>query len=179
MNRIIQEELRRLPREKLEELILMYSRNWHTVDGLWFRGVEQKYGIEAALDIDIAMWKAMSRTEAKRLKEILGIGEGGGVEAVLRVVNLMSWAPASEYELHREGDRTLLTCIHCPPQEARVKKGIGEFACRPTFEFGFQNVAAVIDPRVSVTCLFCPPGPHPEDTWCQWEFRDSRAADPA
>ena len=167
----IDEELDTLPRETLIELVKMYSRNWHTVDGLWFRGVEQRFGIDVALEIDIEMWKSMSKTEAKRIKEILSIGERGGVEAVLRTVHFMSWAPASGYEIERNGDSALLTCTKCPPQEARVRKGIGEFACRPTFKYGFQNVADVIDPRVKVTCLLCPPGPHPPDLWCRWEFR--------
>lgn len=29
-------ELERLPKETLVELIKMYSKNWHTCDGLWF-----------------------------------------------------------------------------------------------------------------------------------------------
>jgi hypothetical protein len=171
MNMGFGKELRELPREKLEKLIIMYSRNWHTVDGLWFRGVEEKYGIEVALELDINMWKAMSRTEAKRIKEILEIPEGGGVKAVLAVIGFMSWAPSSDYSLEQKGPDALLTCTYCPPQEARIRKGAGEFACRPTFEFGFQNVADVVDPRVRVECRFCPPGPHPENIWCQWEFR--------
>jgi hypothetical protein len=40
-----------------------------------------------------------------------------------------------------------------------------------TFEHGFTNVAAIIDPRVRVSCKYCPPGPYPSDSWCQWEFK--------
>ncbi len=167
-------EITKLSREKLEELILMYSKNWHTVDGLWFRGVEDKFGIDAALELDVRMWSAMSRTEARRIKEILGIGEGGGVANVLRVVSLMSWSPSADYSLQGDGSATLLTCTHCPPQEARVRRGIGEFPCRATFETGFQNVADTVDPRVKIHCKFCPPGPHPPGIWCQWEFRLDR-----
>ena len=39
-------ELEKLPKETLIELIKMYSRNWHTCDGLWFSGVEEQYGPE-------------------------------------------------------------------------------------------------------------------------------------
>ena len=64
----------------------------------------------------------------------------------------------------------LLTLAECPPQEARVRSGKGEFACRPTFEFDFQNVADVIDNRVKVSCKCYPPGPLPANSCCQWEF---------
>jgi len=51
-------ELEKLPKETLIELIKMYSRNWHTCDGLWFSGVEERYGVDKALEIDINMWDA-------------------------------------------------------------------------------------------------------------------------
>lgn len=34
----VHDVLQNLPRETLIELIKMYSRNWHTCDGLWFSG---------------------------------------------------------------------------------------------------------------------------------------------
>jgi hypothetical protein len=171
MDNPVQEELEKLSKETLIELVKMYSRNWHTCDGLWFSGVEDRYGTEKALEIDIDMWKVSSKLEARRIKEILHVPERGGIDAVLRTINLMSWAAKCSYRIERSNDAALLTLTECPPQEARVKSGKGEFACRPTFELGFQNVADVIDGRVKVSCKYCPPGPHPADTWCQWEFR--------
>lgn len=163
-------ELEKLPKETLIELIKMYSRNWHTCDGLWFSGVEERFGTERALEIDINMWDVSSRVEAKRIKEILRIPENGGLDAVLRTVNFMSWAAKCSYRIERGAGAALLTVTSCPPQEARVKSGVGVFVCRPTFQTGFGNVASVIDSRVKVTCKYCPPGPHPADSWCRWEF---------
>ena len=167
----VHEELERLPKETLMELIKMYSRNWHTCDGLWFSGVEKRFGTEKALEIDIDMWDVSSRVEAGRIKEILRIPENGGLDAVLRTVNFMSWAAKCSYRIERRVDTALLTVTSCPPQEARLKSGVGLFACRPTFLTGFGNVASVIDRRVKVECRYCPPGPRPVGSWCQWEFR--------
>jgi hypothetical protein len=167
----VQGELEKLSKKTLIELIKMYSRNWHTCDGLWFSGVEERYGTEKALEIDVNMWKVSSRLEAQRIKEILGLPDNGGLDAVLRSINFMSWAAKCGYRIEKKGNMALLTITDCPPQEARVASGKGVFACRPTFEFGFQNVAAVIDPRVKVSCRYCPPGPRPAGGWCQWEFR--------
>jgi hypothetical protein len=167
----VHEELEQLPKETLIELIKMHSRNWHTCDGLWFSGVEERYGMDKALEIDVNMWDVSSILEAKRIKEILAIPDNGGLDAVLRTVNFMSWAAKCGYRIEKKVDTALLTVISCPPQEARLKSGIGPFPCRPTFEVGFGNVASVIDPGVKVSCKYCPPGPHPSDSWCQWEFR--------
>ncbi len=163
-------ELEKLSKETLIELIKMYSRNWHTCDGLWFSGVEDRFGIDRALEIDINMWDISSRLEAKRIKDVLSIPDNAGLDEVLRAVNFMSWAAKCDYRIDKNGDSALLTVTSCPPQEARIRSGKAVFACRPTFEHGFRNVAAVIDPGVKVACKYCPPGTHPSDSWCQWEF---------
>ena len=71
-------ELEKLSKETLIELIKMYSRNWHACDGLWFSGVEDRFGIDRALEIDINMWDISSRLEAKRIKEVLSIPNNDG-----------------------------------------------------------------------------------------------------
>jgi hypothetical protein len=45
----------------------MYSRNWLTVDGLWFSGVEEKFGLDEALELDVRMWEIGSRIEVNLL----------------------------------------------------------------------------------------------------------------
>ncbi len=169
MDNPVQQELEKLPKSALIELIKMYSRNWLTVDGLWFSGVEEKFGLDEALDLDLRMWKIGSRIEAKRIKELLDLKEGG-LQSVLRAINFMSWAASFGYKVEYRENKAIWTCTHCPPQIGRIKAGKGEFACQPTFESCFGGVCEFIDPKVKVTCLICPPEPHPEDIWCQWEF---------
>ena len=168
------DELEKLPRQTLLELIKMNASNWMTLDGLWFSGVEEKFGLEAAVELDIRMWKIGSKIEAKRIKQLLNLGQG--LDNVLRAINFMSWSANFGYEVERSENRAVWTCKHCPPQEQRGKMGKGEFPCEPTFEACFKNVAQVIDPNVSVRCVFCPPGPHPDNAWCQWEFTDKMAS---
>jgi len=127
------------------------------------------------LEFFAALDEVPRRDRAQRIKEVLRIPDGGGLDAVLRCVNFMSWAAKCSYRIERKEDSALLTVTSCPPQEARVRSGKGIFACRPTFETGFRNVASVIDTTVKVSCRFCPPGPHPPDSWCQWEFRTGEA----
>lgn len=168
MDNPVLQELEKLPKETLIDLVKMYSRNWMTLDGLWFSGVEERYGLDAAMDIDTRMWQIGSMIETKRIKELLKMG--GGLENILRAINFMSWSPSFGYEYDILDDRAIWTCRRCPPQEQRIKAGIGEFPCKPTFDACFNNVIQVIDPAFKVRCIFCPPDPHPDDTWCQWEF---------
>lgn len=42
MDHPLLKRLEGLPKETLIEIIKMYSKNWITVDGLWFGGVEEK-----------------------------------------------------------------------------------------------------------------------------------------
>ncbi|UCG65170.1 MAG: hypothetical protein JSW12_21665 [Deltaproteobacteria bacterium] len=64
-------EPKSLSKETLIKLIEVYGKNWLTLDGLWFQGVEGKYGMDAALEIDLRMWMRQPTTEAKRIKETI------------------------------------------------------------------------------------------------------------
>ncbi len=151
----------------------MYSRNWHTCDGLWFSGVE---------DRDMARIRRLKLTSTCGIshlvlkptgsKRSLPFPDNAGLDEVLRTINFMSWAAKCEYRIEKNANSAVLTVTSCPPQEARIKSGKELFACRPTFEIGFSNVAGVIDPSVKVGCKYCPTGNHTPDSWCQWEFRD-------
>jgi hypothetical protein len=51
-----------------------------------------------------------------------------------------------------------------------LKLGKREFACQPTFDACFAKVIEIAHPDVKLRCVFHPPGFHPEDACCQWEF---------
>ena len=153
MENLAVKELEKLPRETLIEIIRMHSRNWMTLDGLWFSGVEEAFGVEAAMELDIRMWRKGSRTEARRIKQLLDLGPG--LDNVIRAIHFMSWAASFGYRVEESEGRALWTCTRCPPQENRLKAGLAEFPCRPTFEACFVNVCEVIDPSIQVTCI-CP-----------------------
>ena len=50
------------------DVIKMFSKNWLTLDGLWFTWVEDKYGLDAALDLDMKMWEKQALIESQRIK---------------------------------------------------------------------------------------------------------------
>jgi hypothetical protein len=162
--------LEALSKKELLDLIDIFSKNWLTVDGLWFGLVEETYGLDAALDLDLKMWKRNAAIEADRVKRYLGI-EGGGIQGFLKALHFMSFNPCMPYEYLPEGpNQGYLVMPICRPQEGRLRAGKGEFPCKPVGFECYAGIASKIDSRVKVECVFCPPDEHPPDLWCKWKL---------
>jgi len=141
-----------------------------TVDGLWFSGVEEKYGLDAAIALDLRMWRHYSAVEIRRIREALHLTQKG-IPGIVEVIQLMCCSLVFDYELEGENDRKVVfKVVHCLPQEARLRAGHDVFSCQPTWMSAFENLTKAVDPRVKFKCLFCPPGPRPEGFWCGWEI---------
>ena len=54
-------------KEKLIELIGIYSKNWLAMDGVWFQSVERKYGRDVAIRHDGVIWESFTVIEAKKI----------------------------------------------------------------------------------------------------------------
>ena len=168
-------KLEDLPKETLIKLVKLYSRNWITVDGLWFQNVEDKWGLEAAVEIDFKMWKVNARVEAQRVKEALGDVLDlykGGLFSIFKALNFITWQPAQPFfEVEELSEsKLILSHPHCPMQEGRLAKGRPELPCKEIGIVYFEEIAKVFEPRVKVKCLLCPPDPHPPNLWCKWEL---------
>lgn len=162
--------MEKLTKRELLEVIRMFSKNWLTLDGLWFTIVEDRFGVDVALELDLKMWQRNARIEARRIKECIGI-EGGGVKGVLKALRFMTFDPSMPFEFSIEGPNTAYIWVtSCRPQEGRIRAGRGEFPCKPMGMECYGVLAGTIDPRVRTECVFCPPDGHPEDIWCKWKF---------
>lgn len=164
------ELLSKMPKEKLFELFFMHIKNLWRVDGLYFLGIEERFGTEAATEIDANCWKLMGKLEAKELKTLLEIKETN-VPALIEALKHTSWAlyqTAKETEVTEK--RGIFRVIDCRTQKTRIEKGLSEFPCKPV-RFGFlKSFAEAFNPDVKVTCRICPPDKHTEKCWCEWEF---------
>jgi hypothetical protein len=51
------------------------QNSYAKVDGLWFLKIEERFGFEKALDIDLDVWKVMPKIQARYLKSVPEIME--------------------------------------------------------------------------------------------------------
>ena len=165
------EMLVKMPMEKLLDFFFLQIRNLWRVDGLYFLGIEEKFGTDAATEIDAGVWEIMAKIEAKSLKKMFQVGENPNISAIMELLKKSSWALDQPFKTVEVSDkRATLSIEKCRTQEARLKKGLNEFPCKKV-RFGYlKNFAKTLNPKVEVNCLVCPPDKHPKDLWCKWEF---------
>ena len=157
--------------EKLLDYFFLQIRNIWRVDGLYFLGIEKKFGTEAATEIDAGVWETMAAIEAKSLQRVFKIGENPDVSVIIGLLRKSSWALDQPFKTTEIGNkRATLGVDRCRTQEARQGKGLREFPCKKV-RFGYlKNFAKTLNPKVEVNCLVCPPDNHPQHLWCKWEF---------
>lgn len=160
-----------MPKEELVELMFMHIRNLWAVDGLYFLGIEERFGTEGATEIDIKVWDVMGKIEARRLKETLGIHEND-IAAVIAALSASSWAlDLEDREIELDKDRAIIRNTNCRTQKTRLKKGLDEFPCRMVRWGYLKAFAQEFNEGIAVKCNVCPPGEHTEDLWCEWELK--------
>ena len=165
------EMLKKMPEEKLLDYFFLQIRNLWRVDGLYFLGIEKKFGTEAATEVDAGVWEAMAEIEARSLQRIFGGGENPDVATIMDLLRRSSWALDQPFKtIETSSKRAVLSVDRCRTQEARLSKGLEEFPCKKV-RFGYLNrFAKTLNSNTKVNCLRCPPDKHPKDSWCKWEF---------
>jgi len=157
-----------IPTEKMVEVC---SRSLNTIDGLWFLSVEQKYGFDVALELDVEVWQRFSLIHGRRLVKNFAIKEDSPIRAFIKLVQVDPYMAVLKPEIVMLNDnKAVLRCTECPAQEARTKDGRGLFPCKPVCLAMYTSYAEAVDPRIKVSCLLCPPDAHPPQYWCEWQF---------
>ncbi len=163
--------LQDLSKEELIAIIVDDAKNWLAHDGLWFQAVDQKCGMETAIEIDKAAWEKFTVVEAKRIMSRLGIEPGGGIPALIECLKHRLYARLNLQEAIEVTDTSVVfRMVNCRVQSARKRNGLPDFPCKTVGIVEYTEFAKTIDPRIETRCIACPPDLHPEDYWCAWEF---------
>jgi hypothetical protein len=159
-----------LSREDLLKLLDIYAKNWLAHDGCWFLAIEAELGTEKAIEFDIGSWERFAPVEAARIKRAFDLPDGGGLQALYRALQLRLYARVNRQEIEWRGaDALVFRMTECRVQQARERKGLAPFPCKPVGVMEFTRFAEAIDPRIQTRCITCPPDPV-EHTYCAWEF---------
>lgn len=164
-------EIKDFSKEELIALLRDGALNWLAHDGLWFRAVEDKFGLEAAMELDKNAWETFTVLEAKRIMKRLSLPDGGGIPALIQALKLRLYAHINIQEISEVSSRRCVFRMRsCRVQDARERQGLAFFPCKPIGIVEYSGFALTIDPRIRTRCLSCPPDPKSSDSWCAWEF---------
>jgi len=164
-------ELNDLTKEELLDLLTDGAKLWLAHDGFWFQEVEKAYGLAKAVELDENAMALLTVTEAKRIKERFKLPENGGLDALDQALRMRMYARVNRQTIERPDERTLIfKMVDCRVQAARARKNMPEHPCKSVGILEYSKFAATIDQRIKTRCLGCPPGEHPPEFWCGWEF---------
>ncbi|MFX1569611.1 MAG: DUF6125 family protein [Promethearchaeota archaeon] len=167
----MREDLESLTRKELLNYIEDLSKNWLAIDGTWFQVVEKEYGLDKAIDLDVKQWVRFTVIEAKRIMNRFKIPENGGIPALIKALKYRVYANLNKQEVIEVSDnRCIFRMNDCRVQSARKRRGLPDFPCKQVGVVEYGLFAKAVDPRIETKCIACPPGKHPEDYWCAWEF---------
>jgi len=160
-----------VPEEMWKNLAIDFAKRWLSHDGLWFQEVERKYGIDEAIEVDVEAWKKQTKLEAKRILSLLGLSKGGGLDNLEECLKYRMYAFINEQKTVRVDDNTLEFYMEsCRVQNARERKGMDFFPCKPVGMVEYGYFAKEIDDRITTECIGCPPDKVGPGWHCGWKF---------
>lgn len=129
-----------------DQVAEFFRRSYTAVDGLWFMKVEERFGFEAALEIDDEVWKVFPKLQARKLKELAGLGDG--IEALREALTTKLALEGYEQTVEKTDGGFCVTIRRCPWLDVMARSGreglsaqVGSAICSTEFavwasEFG-------------------------------------------
>lgn len=172
----IPEYLLTMPKETQIKLMKGIANNWVANDGIWFQEVEFTNGMVDAKRCNDTCWAHFSPFEARSIKHCLKISDMPGLAGLKTALKFRLYAMNNPFSIVDEGPNSFLYYMNaCQVQAARKRKGLDDYPCNSAGIVEYSYFAATIDPRITTTCISCPPDEHPDDWYCAWRFDLSKS----
>jgi len=105
-----------------------FKRVYEAIDGLWFMALESDRDFNYALDIDQRVWRIVPKIQARKLKELMELGNG--VEALTTALAAKAELDGANIEINVSNSQTTITVKNCPWHELMKKSGREHLAGR-------------------------------------------------
>lgn len=159
-----------MEKERLIGLIKAMSFNWLASDGIWFRAVEDNHDMDTSKRCNDTCWTRYSPLEAAMIKSFLQLPQQSGLDGLEQALSFRLYAHINEQTTERSGDELILRMVKCLVQATRRRKGLPDYPCKSAGAAEFPAFARMIDSRIRVDCISCPPDEHPKAWVCAWRF---------
>lgn len=156
--------------DQLKDYLNFLLHNYRVMDAFWFLNIEERHGHAEACKVNELVWGRVARLATRDLVKRFGLTDGG-LATFVRALKIFPWYILVGYDIQAGPDEVVVRVPSCPPQVARLERGMGEYDCRDMHRAEFEGLAREVDPGIEVICDFAPPGAHPPDCFCQWRFR--------
>ncbi|MBN2099986.1 MAG: L-2-amino-thiazoline-4-carboxylic acid hydrolase [Dehalococcoidia bacterium] len=110
-----------MPELNDKQIADFFHRSYTAVDGLWFMKAEEKYGFDAALDLDDEVWKVFPKVQARALKDMTRMTFG--LEALRECFTAKLAVEGFQFDVENLNDGFRVRISHCPWHDAMVKSG--------------------------------------------------------
>lgn len=126
-----------------------FNRSYKAVDGLWFMNVEEKYGFDAALELDNEVWKVMPKIQARLIKSFLGLENGS--EALLESLVTKLELEGFKFKAEKNENGFRITITDCPWHNLMIKSGrenlaklVGTTICNTEYQVWSSEIEKTI-----------------------------------
>ncbi len=141
------------------------------IDGLWFLAAERRLGFQAALELDMDVWRDYGSVMLKRVAKAMGIEvdpeDPPDIRTMCEMMLVLCDVDGTRcaYEITGEGE-AVLTVRHCPWYENLANAGRQDLVpCEEVDNNTFMHWLKAIDPRVEFELTHSLPR---GDDRCEW-----------
>ncbi|MCX8204508.1 MAG: DUF6125 family protein [Candidatus Nezhaarchaeota archaeon] len=145
------------PRLQGEELVKWLREAYFTLDGLWFLALEDRLGLERAVEVDVEVWRRFAQVMAKRVARRIRVDSSDVREVACSLYVLFD---IEGWEVSLDPSRPLLQVERCPWWDYLNRVGrlhVAKYVCPRVCEAIFGSWTKALNPKVELVFTFTPP----------------------